>query len=84
LNNNPDERKEAIEFMGRMPYTFLNGQSDVKFYMSFTKFCESGPIDTILLDRDGRVVYSAYPNSVMVAQRFDVALKLLLAHEATK
>ena len=82
INNSPDERQEATEFMGRMPYTFVNVQSDVKFWTSFSKASDAGPVDTILLGRDGRVLYGRPPNSVAATQRFSHALKLLLAHEA--
>ena len=84
LNNNPEERKEAVEFMGRMPYTFVNVQSDVKFELSFFKSCGVGEMDTALLDRDGRAVYGRYPNSVAAEQRFAHALKMLLTHEAAQ
>jgi len=84
LNNNPEERKEAIEFMGRMPYTFVNVQSDVKFEMALQKTCDVGGMDTILLDREGRAVYGRYPNSVAAEQRFAHALKMLLTHEAAQ
>jgi hypothetical protein len=84
LNNNPDERKQAVEFMGRMPYTFVNVQADVKFIMSFEKACGMATLDTVLLDRNGRVIYGRYPNSVAAAQRFSHALKMMLAREAGK
>lgn len=84
LNNNPDERKAAVEFMGRMPYTFVNVQADVKFEMSFKKSCDVGVMDTILLDREGRVIYGRYPNSVAASQRFSHVLKMMLAHEAAQ
>ena len=84
LNNSPDERKEAVEFMGRMPYTFVNVQADGKFEMSFQKSCDVGALDTILLDREGRAIYGRYPNSVAASQRFSHVLKMMLAHEAAQ
>ena len=60
--------------MGRMPYTFVNVQADVKFEMSFQKSCDVASLDTILLDREGRVIYGKYPNSVAAAQRFSLSL----------
>ena len=70
--------------MGRMPYTFVNVQADVKFEMSFQKSCDVASLDTILLDREGRVIYGKYPNSVAASQRFSHALKMMLAHEAAQ
>lgn len=84
INNNLDERKQGVEFMERMPYTFVNVQADVKFIMSFEKACGMGLLDTILLDRSGRVIYGRYPNSVAAAQRFSHVLKMMLAREAGK
>lgn len=82
VNNNPDERKESLEFSGRMPYTFDYLQADVKLEQSFEKSSGAGLIDTILLDRNGRVVYTVYPNRTEAVQRTKHVLKLLLAHEA--
>lgn len=84
INKDPDERREAIEFMGRMPYTFVNVQSDVEFWTNFQKSSGIGPTDAALLDRDGRVIYCSTPNSVAATQRFTHVLKMMLALEKEK
>jgi hypothetical protein len=80
-NYGPDERPEAIEFMSRMPYTFVNIQADMNFMMRLPKLYGTGPVSTLLVDREGRVIYDTPPTSVAAEARFSNALKLLLAHE---
>ena len=84
LNNSPEERKEAVQFMGRMPYTFVNVQADVKFEQNLQKSCDVEALDTILLDREGSAIYGGYPDSVAASRRFNHVLKMMLAHEAAQ
>jgi len=84
INNNPDERKDAVEFVRRTQYTFVHLQADVKFQTDFEKAAGAGLIDTVLLDRNGRVVYSLHPESMEALQRAQRVLQLLLARETGK
>ncbi len=81
INNNPEERQEAVEFMSRMPYTFTNLQAEVPFQAMFEKSAGAGDIDTVVLDREGRAVYSVYPDSRDAIDRTIRVLQLLMAHE---
>ena len=84
INNDPDERKDAVQFVGRTQYTFVHLQADVKFQTDFEKAAGAGLVDTVLLDRNGRVVYSLHPESMEALQRAQRVLQLLLARETGK
>ncbi len=84
VNNNPEERQEAVEFMSRMPYTFTTLQADVAYQTKFEESAGAGFIDTVVLDKDGQAVYSVYPDSRDAIDRTIRVLKLLMAHEGTE
>jgi hypothetical protein len=84
INYDPDERKDAVEFVGRTQYTFVHLQADFKFETDFKKAAGAGLIDTVLLDRNGRAVYSVHPESMEALQRAQRVLQLLLARETEK
>lgn len=84
INNNSDERKDAIEFVGRTPYTFVHLQASVKFQFDFEKAAGAGQIDTVLLDRNGRAIFSVYPENREAVERLRRVLHLLLTHETER
>jgi hypothetical protein len=84
INNYDEERKEAMDFARRMPYTFVHLQADSEFQANFEKSAGAEALETVLLDRQGRVVYTVFPSSTEAVQRTARVLKALLAHEARK
>ena len=67
-----------------MHYTFTYLQGDVKFNIDFAKSVGEPPMDTVLLDRQGRVLYHTYMENRAAEQRFARVVKLMLAREEAK
>jgi hypothetical protein len=84
INTNPDDRKRAVEFAERMPYTFVQLQGDLKFNFDFAKSAGAAPSDTVLLDRSGRVVYEMYPGNNTAVQRTSRVIRAFEAHDGGK
>jgi hypothetical protein len=82
VNTVPDEHVYAVEFMSRMPYTFMNAETDSEHFNAWTESWDIGRASTVLLDRNGHVLYAPRTNSEIAIQPTVHLLKMLLAHEA--
>jgi hypothetical protein len=80
LNDLTEERTRAQEFMGRMPYTFLNAETNPEFVKATGLDVEGNK----LLDRNGHVLYEPMPTSAAWVAPTAHLLKMLLAYDAQK